>query len=144
MTSNDSRQFSSPSFIVILNVFGAILLSVVIPFGPFIGVPLGIVCLPWTYEIMRYRPIWIIWSVVYLPAFVIGWFTFSVVGDSAALSSVLASCTIVSILADRVLPEYRPPPTACPKCGYDLRGLDHARCPECGAESQRLQPPLGV
>lgn len=20
----------------------------------------------------------------------------------------------------------------CPACGYDLRGLDHARCPECG------------
>lgn len=22
--------------------------------------------------------------------------------------------------------------TRCPHCGYDLRGLDHSRCPECG------------
>jgi rubrerythrin len=26
----------------------------------------------------------------------------------------------------------------CPRCGYDLRGLNTARCPECGA---KLRPP---
>jgi hypothetical protein len=26
----------------------------------------------------------------------------------------------------------RPRPHACPKCGYDLRGLPTGRCPECG------------
>jgi hypothetical protein len=25
----------------------------------------------------------------------------------------------------------------CPNCGYDLRGIDSARCPECGAEIDR-------
>lgn len=25
-----------------------------------------------------------------------------------------------------------PQPIACPKCGYDLRGLEKLRCPECG------------
>lgn len=28
-------------------------------------------------------------------------------------------------------------PGMCPRCGYDVRGLDTARCPECGA---RLTP----
>ncbi len=25
-------------------------------------------------------------------------------------------------------------PLLCPMCGYDMRGLNHARCPECGTE----------
>jgi hypothetical protein len=29
----------------------------------------------------------------------------------------------------------RTPRGACAACGYDLRGLPRARCPECGAES---------
>jgi hypothetical protein len=28
---------------------------------------------------------------------------------------------------------HRPPPWACAACGYDLRGIDTERCPECGA-----------
>ncbi|HKQ47038.1 MAG TPA: DUF2007 domain-containing protein [Phycisphaerae bacterium] len=28
--------------------------------------------------------------------------------------------------------EGKPNPASCSKCGYDLRGLDRARCPECG------------
>ena len=29
----------------------------------------------------------------------------------------------------------------CPRCGYDLRGLNTARCPECGA---KLRPPRAL
>lgn len=28
----------------------------------------------------------------------------------------------------------REAPPACPKCGYNLSGLTHCRCPECGTE----------
>lgn len=28
----------------------------------------------------------------------------------------------------------------CMNCGYDLRGLTHARCPECGVESETNSP----
>jgi hypothetical protein len=33
----------------------------------------------------------------------------------------------------------------CSKCGYDLRGLPHHRCPECGCPIETKSPPvLGV
>ncbi|MCC6908081.1 MAG: hypothetical protein IT430_09090 [Phycisphaerales bacterium] len=32
----------------------------------------------------------------------------------------------------------RKPPGLCVKCGYDLRGADHAVCPECGAAAPRV------
>lgn len=40
----------------------------------------------------------------------------------------------------------RAAPPLCPKCGYDLSGLSHCRCPECGAEYRleelwRANPP---
>jgi len=28
----------------------------------------------------------------------------------------------------------RSSPPTCPRCGYNLSGLTHCRCPECGAE----------
>lgn len=30
----------------------------------------------------------------------------------------------------------------CTACGYDLKGLPHSRCPECGNENPRMIPPV--
>lgn len=32
------------------------------------------------------------------------------------------------------------PETHCPNCGYDLRGLRHIRCPECGKFNPKFNP----
>ena len=37
-----------------------------------------------------------------------------------------------SIGALALLPDVRSDEKRCPSCGYDLRGADHAVCPECG------------
>jgi len=41
-------------------------------------------------------------------------------------------------------PVWKPPvsverPMPCPKCGYDLRGIDSLRCPECGEDYKEAQ-----
>ncbi len=45
-----------------------------------------------------------------------------------ALVVLVATPTVWIWYRDR-----RKQPSLCVKCGYDLRGADHAACPECGA-----------
>jgi|GEM_PF-2868752 len=45
---------------------------------------------------------------------------------------------LLSVVATMLSPPHRRRPHwACAQCGYDLRGLDGARCPECGWERPR-------
>lgn len=137
MNVSDPPRYSSTAFILLANIFGSLLLFV----GGPCGAPLvGIAFLPWTCEMMRYRAAWLVWCVVYLPPIVLGIVLWQTVADSAAILGTIVTFIIMVPLADRLLQEYPPPPNACRQCGYDLRGLKHERCPECGSE-QQCDPP---
>ncbi|MCC6908080.1 MAG: hypothetical protein IT430_09085 [Phycisphaerales bacterium] len=72
------------------------------------------------------------------------WFarqTFSTPGGSITTSTSVPLWSLVCLSA---LPttwiwyrDRRRAPGLCAKCGYDLRGADHAVCPECGAAAPK-------
>jgi hypothetical protein len=56
-------------------------------------------------------------------------FHFAIPLFAAGVASFLCGCPVVARLFPRVTTANEPP--TC-RCGYDLRGLNHVRCPECG------------
>lgn len=73
----------------------------------------------------RYRPSWITASMLpYLPM----WPEFAL--SAAAYGLAAGGLWLVLALARRTWRRCR---HRCTRCGYDLRGVEHKRCPECGA-----------
>lgn len=70
-----------------------------------------------------FQTFWISWSPLFGAAFIPIWFV--------ALLTALPPFWIWRRDMHR-------PPAGCAQCGYDLRGLDHAVCPECGAAVHRV------
>lgn len=83
---------------------------------------------------------WIIWTFgpfVFQPALTLG-------GDSIWLAEIAPALACLMIGGPMVLVAWSRPvtvrvPGTCVICGYDLRGLPQARCPECGTPFDRIE-----
>ncbi|MBK8913931.1 MAG: hypothetical protein IPM64_04880 [Phycisphaerales bacterium] len=53
-----------------------------------------------------------------------------------SLFAALAALRMSSVLRDAVTATLRPDELLCLRCGYSLRGIGSARCPECGCERE--------
>jgi len=63
-----------------------------------------------------YLPLRFIWPGALIDSAIFGWFYFSIFAFPGI-----------------VIRSRRRQRGACPRCGYDLRGAEHEKCPECGA-----------
>ena len=57
---------------------------------------------------------------------------FGIWGALATAGIAFVSVCVGRFGAQALLPDARSDEKRCPSCGYDLRGADHAVCPECG------------
>ncbi len=85
------------------------------------GMVVGVVFLPLTVEIMRYRRAWIAGGIIYVPTGAVAVAVSYLMAPGASLLITVLCFICMLVLADRALPEIIPPTTLCPNCNYDVR-----------------------